>query len=249
MSGQQLKDQVAIVTGSSGGLGRGIAEAFAGEGAKAVLASRNVENMEKVVAGIAEAGGTALAIRTDVREEADVVALFEKTLAAFGTVDILVNNAGITTNMPTDEIPLDVWKNVLDVNITGAFLCAREALKIMKPNRKGRIINIGSIARKTPRPNNAPYTTTKYALEGLTRSLARDGREYGIAASIITLGGTDTGQGFGSTRANERVKDEYRLELADVGRIAVMMAALPQMANIFDLTVLPVDQPSFIGRG
>ncbi len=246
---RQLKDRVAIVTGASGGLGKTIAQAFAAEGAKTVLASRNTENMAAVVKSIEEAGGTALAVQTDLRIEADIVGLFERTMKEFGTLDILVNNAGITTNKPTDEIDLEVWQNVLSVNLTGAFLCSREALKIMKPQRRGRIINIGSIAAKTPRPNSAPYTTTKYALEGLTRSLARDGREYGISASIITLGATDTGGGFGTARKNERADDAYRMDAEDIGRIAVMIAALPQMANIFDLTVLPVDQPSFIGRG
>ncbi len=245
----QLKDQVAIVTGASGGLGKTIAEAYAAEGAKVVLASRNVANLDGAVKTIEDAGGRALAVECDVRSEADIVALFETTKAEFGRLDILVNNAGITTNLPTDEIDLETWQNILSVNVTGSFLCAREALKIMKPQKSGRIINIGSIAAKTPRPNSAPYTTTKHALEGLTRSLARDGREFGIAASIITLGATDTGQGFGGARKNERTGDGYWMEAVDIGRIAVMIAALPQMANIYDLTVLPVDQPSFIGRG
>ncbi len=245
----QLKDQVAIVTGASGGLGKTIAEAYAAEGAKVVLASRNVANLDGAVKTIEDAGGRALAVECDVRSEADIVALFETTKAEFGRLDILVNNAGITTNLPTDEIDLETWQNILSVNVTGSFLCAREALKIMKPQKSGRIINIGSIAAKTPRPNSAPYTTTKHALEGLTRSLARDGREFGIAASIITLGATDTGQGFGGARKNERTGDGYWMEAVDIGRIAVMIAALPQRANIYDLTVLPVDQPSFIGRG
>ncbi len=245
----QLKDQVGIVTGASGGLGKTIAEAYAAEGAKVVLGSRNMENMAEVVKSIQEAGGTALAVQTDVRSEEDIIALFKACVDKFGRLDILVNNAGITTNKPTDEIDLETWQNILAVNVTGSFLCAREALKIMKPQKRGRIINIGSIAAKTPRPNSAPYTTTKHALEGLTRSLARDGREYGIAASIITLGATDTGQGFGGARKNERTGDAYWMDVEDMGRIAVMIAALPQMANIYDLTVLPVDQPSFIGRG
>lgn len=246
---QQLQDRVAVITGASGGLGRTIARAYAQEGARTVLAARRADRLDSVAQDIRDGGGTALAVPTDVTIEADITGLFERTIEAFGRVDILVNNAGITTNIPTEEIDLETWRNVLDVNITGAFLCSREALKTMKGQKSGRIINIGSIAAKAPRPNSAPYTTTKHALEGLTRSLALDGRAHGIAASIIHLGATDTGDGFGSQREDERTRNDYRLEPSDVARIAVMMAALPAGANVFELTVLPVEQPSFIGRG
>ncbi len=245
----ELDDRVAVVTGASGGLGRAIAEAFADAGARCVLAARRADQLAAVADGIAAAGGTALAVTCDVTDEDNVVRLFAAADEAYGRVDVLVNNAGITTKIPTEDIPLDVWRSVLDVNITGAFLCAREALKSMKRTGGGRIINIGSIAAKTPRPDSAPYTTTKHALEGLTRSLALDGRVHGIAASIIHLGATHTGQGFGGARANEAASDAYQLVPADVARIAVMMAALPAEANVFDLTVLPVAQTSFIGRG
>ncbi len=244
-----LDDRVAIVTGASGGLGRAIAEAFAAAGAKTVLAARRADKLAEVAEAIAAAGGTALAVRCDVTDEDDVAGLFAAIDEAHGRVDVLVNNAGITTKIATEDIPLEVWRNVLDVNITGAFLCAREALTRMKRQGGGRIINIGNISAKTPRPDSAPYTTTKHALEGLTRSLALDGRAHGIAASIIHLGATHTGQGFGGARADETTSDDYQLDVADVARLAVMMAALPAGANVFDLTVLPVAQTSFIGRG
>ncbi|MAF49067.1 MAG: hypothetical protein CMM10_12450 [Rhodospirillaceae bacterium] len=245
----RLEGRIAVITGASGGLGKYISRAYAGAGASVVLAARNAAKLEAVAEGIRDEGGAALAIPTDVTQEGDVVSLFQKAGDVHGRVDILVNNAGISSNMPTDEIPLDFWKQVIDTNITGAFLCSREALKRMKQQNDGRIINIGSIASKTPRPNSAPYTTTKHALKGLTASLARDGREFGITASIIILGATDTGDGFGASREAERADDQYRLEPADVADIAVMIAALPQMANVFDLTVLPANQPSFIARG
>ena len=234
----ELDDRVAVVTGASGGLGRAIAEAFGAAGARTVVAARRPDKVAEVADGITTAGVTALAVPCDATNE------------AYGRVDVLVNNAGITVKIPTEEIPLEVWRNVLDVNITGPFLCAREAIKSMKRTGGGRIINIGSISAKTPRPHGAPYATTKLALEGLTRSISLDGREHGIAASIIHLGATFTGQGFGSSLPNEtRSDDAIQLHAADVARIAVMMAALPAEATVFDLTVLPVAQPSFIGRG
>jgi len=245
----ELEGRVAVVTGASGGLGRAIAEAFAEAGAKTVVAARRADQLAAVAEGITGAGGTALAVTCDVTDESEVIRLFAAVDEAYGRIDVLVNNAGITTKIQTEDIPLDVWRKVLDVNITGAFLCAREAIKSMKRTGGGRIINIGSISAKTPRPDSAPYTTTKHALEGLTRSLALDGRAHGIAASIIHLGATWTGQGFGSMRAGEARPDTDWLDPADVARVAVMMAALPAEANVFDLTVLPVAQPSFIGRG
>ena len=245
----ELEGRVAVVTGASGGLGRAIAEALAEAGAKTVVAARRADQLAAVADGITSAGGTALAVTCDVTDESDVIRLFASVDEAYGRVDVLVNNAGITTNIPTEDIPLEVWRRVLDVNITGAFLCARAAIKTMKRTGGGRIINIGSISAKTPRPDGAPYATTKLALEGLTRSLALDGRAHGIAASIIHLGATWTGQGFGSMRAGEARPDTDWLDPADVARVAVMMAALPAEANVFDLTVLPVAQPSFIGRG
>ncbi len=245
----ELDDRVVVVTGASGGLGRAIAEALAQAGARTVVAARRADKLAEVAEAIGAAGGTARAVTCDVTVESDVVGLFAEIDEAYGRVDVLVNNAGITTNVPTEDIPLDVWRRVLDVNITGAFLCAREAIKSMKRTGGGRIINIGSISAKTPRPNGAPYATTKLALEGLTRSLALDGRAHGIAASIIHLGATWTGQGFGSMRAGEARPDTDWLDPADVAKIAVIMAALPAAANVFDLTVLPVAQPSFIGRG
>ena len=244
---KQLDDKVAIVTGGSRGIGRAIAERFAAEGAKVVLAARNGAELEDAAAAISKAGGSVLAIKADVTVESDVQALFAAAMKAHGRVDILINNAGTSKAAPTDQLTLDDWKRVLDTNVTGAFLCAREALKIMKPQKGGRIISIGSVAVLAPKQNSATYTTTKYALEGLTRTLALDGRAHGIAASIITLGGTRTA--FNQHRAADNAKLEYLMDPADVARVVLLMASLPPEVNLFDATMLPVSAPSFLGRG
>jgi NAD(P)-dependent dehydrogenase (short-subunit alcohol dehydrogenase family) len=243
----QLQDRVAIVTGASKGIGKAIAQAFAAEGAKVVIAARNRSELESVASEIAGDGGAASAIPTDVTVEADIVNLFAATQERHGRLDILVNNAGITIGMPTDQIPLRDWQRVVDTNLTGAFLCSREALKIMKPQRSGRIITIGSISSITPRPNGAAYAATKLALEGLTRSIALDYREYNIGASIIHLGATATS--WMKVRPEQATGPDYHLQLDDVGRLAVFMASLPTEANMLEATILPIQQRSFIGRG
>jgi NAD(P)-dependent dehydrogenase (short-subunit alcohol dehydrogenase family) len=177
--------------------------------------------------------------------EENVINLFRRTLEVFGRVDILVNCAGITNRSPTDELSLEAWKNVLDVNLNGAFLCSREALRIMKRQRSGRIINIGSISAKMPRPHTAPYTTSKFALEGLTRSLALDARDYGIAVSILHPGNTATPLWDGR---DDQARQEGIMSPTDLARVMVMMAALPPDVNMLESIMLPVSMP-FLGRG
>ena len=244
---KQLQDRVAIVTGASKGIGKAIARAFAMEGASVVIAARDRAALEAVTSEIARDGGAAVAIPTDITLEADVLALFKAAVDRHGRLDILVNNAGITLGMPTDQIPLSRWQKVIDTNLTGAFLCCREALKIMKPQKSGRIINIGSISSITPRANGAAYAATKLALEGLTRSIALDYREYNIGASIIHLGATASS--WMKVSPEEATGPEYHLQLDDVGRLATFMASLPTEANMFETTILPIQQRSFIGRG
>jgi NAD(P)-dependent dehydrogenase (short-subunit alcohol dehydrogenase family) len=244
---KQLQDRVAIVTGASQGIGKAIARAFALEGAKVVMASRSGELLTAAANEITGEGGAAFPIATDVRVETDVVKLFATTKDRHGRLDILVNNAGVTTNKPTDELPLSEWQRVVDTNLTGAFLCSREALKIMKSQSSGRIISIGSISSITPRPSGVAYAATKLALEGLTRSIALDYRQYNIGASIIHLGATASG--WMKVRPEDATGPEYHLPLADVGRLAVFMASLPTEANMFETTILPIQQRSFIGRG
>jgi NAD(P)-dependent dehydrogenase (short-subunit alcohol dehydrogenase family) len=241
----QLMDRIAVITGASTGIGKGIAIAYAAEGAKVVLAARSREKLEAVAGEIRSAGGTALVVPTNVTLEENVINLFRRTLEVFGRVDILVNCAGITNRSPTDELSLEAWKNVLDVNLNGAFLCSREALRIMKRQRSGRIINIGSISAKMPRPHTAPYTTSKFALEGLTRSLALDARDYGIAVSILHPGNTATPLWDGR---EDQARQEGIMSPTDLARVMVMMAALPPDVNMLESIMLPVSMP-FLGRG
>jgi NAD(P)-dependent dehydrogenase (short-subunit alcohol dehydrogenase family) len=241
-----LNEKVAIVTGASTGIGRSIALAFAGEGAKVVLAARRREKLEQLAAEISQGGGSASIVPTDVSSEADVISLFRQTMETHAQVDILVNNAGTAVGKPTDEMTLAEWQKVIDVNLTGAFLCSREAFKVMKPRRSGRILNIGSISSKMPRPNAAPYTSSKYALEGLTHSLAVDGRQHGIAASVLQPGNV-VSEIWGN--ATELVKTrEGMMRAEDLARIAVLMVSLPPDVNLYQAIVLPITQP-FLGRG
>lgn len=241
----QLQDRVAVITGASTGIGQGIAIAYAAEGAKVVLASRSREKLEAVAGEIRGSGGIALIAQTNVTLEGEVINLFRQTLEVFGRVDILVNSAGITCRTPTDELSLETWQNVLDINLNGAFLCSREALKIMKRQRSGRIINIGSISAKVPRPHSAPYTTSKFALEGLTRSLALDARDHGIAVCILHPGNTATPLWYGR---EDQAKQEGIMHPNNLARVAVTIAALPQDMNMLESIVLPVTMP-FLGRG
>ncbi len=241
----RLIDQVAVVTGASSGIGRGIAAAFADEGATSVLAARRSEELEITAEEVRGRGATALVVPTDVTREGDVVRLFREAIQAFGRVDILINNAGISGAGRTDRLSLQVWQEVLAVNLTGAFLCSREALQVMQPRRCGRIINIGSVSAKVPRPHSAAYTTTKFGLEGLTRSLALDARKYGIAVSILHPGNTTTPLWKGREETAQR---EGTMDPADLARSVVLMATLPPEINMLEGTILPVSMP-FVGRG
>ena len=246
---KQLPDRVAVVTGASNGLGRAIAEMFAAEGAKVVLAARRKAVLDEVVADIEKGGGTALAVAADVTKETDVVALFKAAKDKFGRVDILVNNAGVPNFKPTEEMSLADWQAIVDVNLTAVFLCSREALKIMKPQGGGRIVSMGSISAWSPRPHSIGYTATKGAVEGMTRSLTLDGRAYGVVASVIHPGAAATGFTQGRQPGAGATPQEYLMSPEHIARVAVLMCALPPEVNLFDATVLPNHQPSFIGRG
>jgi NAD(P)-dependent dehydrogenase (short-subunit alcohol dehydrogenase family) len=240
-----LDKQVAIVTGASTGIGRSIAIMFAKEGASVVVAARRRERLEQVVNEIEQAGGKALVATTDITVEEQVIALFEATQKTYGRLDILINNAGTAVGKPTDEMTLAEWRSVIDCNLTGAFLCSREALKLMKPRRSGRIVNIGSTSAKMPRPNSAPYTTSKYGLEGLTHSLAVDGRNYGVAASVLQPGNVVTDI-WGP--AEHIIRKEGAMSPDDLARIALLMVTLPADINLYQALVLPLSMP-FLGRG
>lgn len=251
---ESLSGRVAIVTGASGGIGEGIALAFAREGAHVVLAARRREALDRVAAAIGASGGTALVVPTDMTVEADVIALVAQTVSAYGRVDVLINNAGRTAHKPIDETSLAFWNDVLAVNLTSAFLASREAIKAMKAQtpQGGRIITIGSVSQKTPRPDSLGYTATKHALHGLTHQLTMDGRAYNVVASIIHPGSTLSGftaQSGRTTSGPGASPDQYVMEPDDVARVAVLMASLPPEVNLYEATILPNHMRSFISRG
>ncbi len=239
-----IENRIAIVTGASSGIGRATAEAFAGAGATVVLAARRQEELAEVAEVIRSRGGSAVAVPTDVTEEQEVIALFEETDRRFGGVDILVNVAGAADHTPTDELTVQRWRHMLEINLTSAMLCSREAFRRMKTRGRGRIINIGSASAYRPRPDNACYAVTKFGLLGLTHSLAIDGREFGISASIMHPGVTESNlMGGGSLEVGPRMmsKDE-------VARIILAHADLPDEMNLFESFALPIGMP-FLGRG
>jgi NAD(P)-dependent dehydrogenase (short-subunit alcohol dehydrogenase family) len=239
-----LKDRVAIVTGSSSGMGAAIARALAGEGMKLVLAARRPDRLAAVAGDIEAAGGTALAVPTDVTVETDVEALFNAAVLRFGRVDLVVSCAGVPQNTPIEQMSLAEWRQVLDANLTSAFLCGREGLKLMKPQGRGRIISIGSIAARGPRPNAAAYVAAKAGLDGLTRAMALDGRDHGVAVSVLHPGFTVTGFGPDADGQVGRGAMDPR----DVARIVVLMASLPDEQNLLEAITLPLGMP-FLGRG
>ena len=238
----KLDGKVAIVTGGGTGIGKGIVRAFATEGARVVIASRSEQTLNELVE---ELGDQVLAVPTDLKVEAQITALFERTIVEMGQLDILVNNSGVFEGGPIEELSLETWQHVMDVNLTGVFLCTREAMKIMKPADGGRIINIGSISAQIPRMNSAPYSTTKHALVGLTKSTALEGRDFGVVASILHPGNVLTELRDNSTLAQNQ---EPMMSTDDIAMAALTMAALPLNVNMLESIVLPVKQ-KYIGRG
>jgi NAD(P)-dependent dehydrogenase (short-subunit alcohol dehydrogenase family) len=251
-----MTGRIAIVTGASSGIGEGIATSFGAEGATVVLGGRRIEELQRVAKLIEASGGKALAVPGDVRNEADVIGLFATVKETYGRLDVLVNNAGITAHKPIDEMSLEYWNDVLAVNLTSVFLATREAVKLMKAQtpQGGRIITMGSVSQKTPRPDSLAYTATKHALHGLTHQVTRDGRAYGVVASIIHPGSTLSGftrqtVGRVAKAGPGPTPQQYVMAASDIGRIAVLMATLPDEVNLFEATILPNQMPSFIDRG
>ena len=180
-----LENKVCIITGGATGIGKGIATLYAKNGANLILAARRENLLEEAASELRQFGTRVDFVATDVTKEQDVKNLFSKTLTEFGQIDVLVNNSGIAAGGPLEDIELETWLNVINVNLTGVFLCTREAMRIMKKQKQGRIINIGSISAQMPRMNSAPYTSSKHGLVGLTKSTALEGREYGISAGCL----------------------------------------------------------------
>ncbi len=244
-----LDGKVALVTGGGSGIGKGIAQALAGEGCTVVLASRNAERLAAAVDAICEAGGTAVSVVADVTNETQVKALFGEVTERYGRLDILVNSPGAFEGGRIDTLSLETWHRVLDTNLTGPFLCTREAFAVMKKAGGGRIINVGSISAHRARMHSAPYTSSKFGIWGLTQCTALDGREFGIAASCIQPGNTLVERrGDLRTHSGRDEGPEPMISVDEVARVALVMATLPPEANLLEATILPVTQ-TYIGRG
>jgi NAD(P)-dependent dehydrogenase (short-subunit alcohol dehydrogenase family) len=247
--------KVALVTGAGTGIGKAVALAFLQEGYRVTLTGRRKELLEQAVVEAGIVAGQALVVPTDVRDPASVRTLFTKTKEAFGRLDVLFNNAGVSApGIPLEDLSYEQWQAVVDTNLTGAFLCTQEAFKIMKSQdpRGGRIINNGSISAHAPRPNSAPYTATKHAMTGLTKSTALDGRKYDIACGQIDIGNALTEMAAVMTRgvpqANGSVAVEAVMDVQHVAHAVLHMAELPLDTNVLFMTVMATKMP-FVGRG
>jgi len=250
--------KVAIVTGAGSGIGKQTTLAFLKEGYAVALAGRRKAPLETTAGESGSTGSRALVVPTDVGDPAAVRNLFLQTTETFGRIDVLFNNAGIFgPSVLFEDIPYEEWKAVVATNLTGSFLCAREAFRIMKRQnpRGGRVINNGSISAHAPRPNSAPYTTTKHAITGLTKSMSLDGRKYDIACCQIDIGNAATDlakaileEGAGATQANGSIVKEPTMDLDHVASAIVHMASLPLDVNVQFMTIMATKMP-FIGRG
>ncbi|AJA14791.1 MULTISPECIES: SDR family oxidoreductase [Pseudomonas] len=247
--------KVALVTGAGSGIGRAVALALLEDNFSLVLAGRRAEPLQAVVEQAQAAGGEALAVPTDVRDEQSVAHLFATIEEVHGRLDVMFNNAGINAPaVPVDELPLENWRNVIATNVDGVFLCARAAFGLMRRQQPqgGRIINNGSISAHTPRPFTAPYTASKHAVLGLTKALALDGRPYNIVCSQLDIGNALTELSERMTRgvrqANGEIAAEPMLDVRHVADAVRYIAALPLDANVLNMTVMASNMP-FVGRG
>ena len=247
--------KVAAVTGAGSGIGKQSALALLREGYAVALAGRRKEALDAAVSEAGADGERALAVSTDVSDPKSVDAFFARIKERFGRLDVLFNNAGVNApGIPFEDLTFEQWQRVVDINLTGSFLCAQAAFRLMKNQQPmgGRIINNGSISAHVPRPNSAPYTATKHAITGLTRSLALDGRKYDICSSQIDIGNAATEMAMrmkdGVPQADGSVAIEPLMDVQHVARAIVHMANMPLDANVQFMTVMATKMP-FIGRG
>ena len=248
-------EKVAIVTGAGTGVGKAVTLALLQEGYAVVLAGRRKEPLESTAEAGKTSGSRTLVVPTDVSDPSSVQALFARTKETFGRLDLLFNNAGTgAPAIPLEDLSYEQWKAVVDVNLNGMFLCLQEAFRLMKDQqpRGGRIINNGSISAHAPRPNSAPYTATKHAVTGLTKSASLDGRKYDIACGQIDIGNAETDMARrmkdGVPQADGSIRAEPLMDPAHVANAVVHMASLPLEANVQFITVMATKMP-FIGRG
>lgn len=247
-----MQGKVALVTGAGSGIGRAVALGLAAAGYRVAIAGRREALLQETATA---AGGGLLIVPTDVTDEKAVAAMVDRVVAHFGRLDVLFNNAGTTApSTPTEELPADAWRRVIDTNLTGVFFCAQAAFRAMKAQdpRGGRIINNGSIAAVTPRPYMAAYTASKHAVTGLTKTLALEGRRYDIACGQIDIGNVQTNLGInmsgGTLQADFSMKPEPTFDVKHVAEAVLYMAGLPLSANVLNMTVMASAMP-FVGRG
>jgi NAD(P)-dependent dehydrogenase (short-subunit alcohol dehydrogenase family) len=250
-----LSGSVALVTGAGSGIGRAVALALLRDGYRVVLAGRREDALAETLTEAGADAVRALAVPADVRDAASVAALFEKTRDTFGRLDLLFNNAGIHANgIAFEDLRVEKWRDVVDTNLTGMFLCAQQAYRMMKAQqpRGGRIINNGSISAHVPRPDSAAYTATKHAVTGLTKSISLDGRAYDIACGQIDIGNAFTKlaarMSSGVKQAHGEVRVEPMIDVRLVADAVVHMASLPLEANVQFMTLMATKMP-YIGRG
>ncbi|NGN42912.1 SDR family oxidoreductase [Mesorhizobium sp. CGMCC 1.15528] len=254
MTDEPAKAKIALVTGGGTGVGKAIAEALLAAGFTVVITGRRQDVLDKAASELAR-GGKVRAIPADIGDPGSVATLFETVKAEFGRLDLLVNNAGMgAPAVPMEEITFEQWSAVVGANLTGAFLCTQQAFRLMKAQapRGGRIINNGSISAQTPRPNSAPYTSTKHAITGLTKSTALDGRPFDIACGQIDIGNAATEMtarmAGGVQQANGEMASEPTIPASHIGDAVVYMASLPLEANVLTMTVMATKMP-LVGRG
>jgi NAD(P)-dependent dehydrogenase (short-subunit alcohol dehydrogenase family) len=241
----KLDGKVALVTGGNKGIGKGIALGLATEGAALVVTARGEPELRRTGDELATLGAPVLAVPADVTEERQVHELFAQTVQRFGRLDVLVNNAGAFDGGPLDELSVEAWDKVIAVNLRAPFLCTREAMRIMKRQGGGRIINIGSISAQRVRPNSAPYSASKHGIWGLTQVTALEGREFGISCSCLHPGNVRVERRQGSSK---REDEEPMMAIEELAQAAVLMAGLPAHVNMLEAIVLPVGQ-LYVGRG
>jgi NAD(P)-dependent dehydrogenase (short-subunit alcohol dehydrogenase family) len=247
--------KVALITGAGSGVGKSAVLALAGAGYAIALVGRRKDALEAVATEAQGLGGKTLVAAADVSQPDQVRAAFDAAVAAFGRIDLVFNNAGVgAPPVSMDELPFEQWKSVVDINLTGVFLCMQNAFRVMRAQspRGGRIINNGSVSAYAPRPNSAPYTSTKHGVLGLTKSGSLDGRKYDIAVGQIDIGNAATDMAMkmasGVPQADGSIKVEPLMDVSHVGQTILHMASLPLDANVQYVTVMASKMP-FVGRG
>jgi len=248
-------NKVAIITGAGSGIGKAVALAFLEDGYRVALAGRRQDALDGTIKEAGNKGASAIAVPTDVSDAAAVKNLFQTARDKFGRIDVVFNNAGVNApGVPLEELTLEQWKTVVDINLTGMFLCIQEAFRAMKDQdpRGGRIINNGSISAHAPRPNSAPYTATKHGVTGLTKCASLDGRKYDIACGQIDIGNAMTElaarMAKGVPQADGSIKPEAMMNVKEVASAALYMASLPLDTNVQFMTIMATKMP-FVGRG